>query len=388
MTSRERMLTTLAGGIPDRLPVTTHHLMPTFLSGLGEGIGPREFFDRFGFDPVTWVVAHRPDDAAGAFIDPGQGPPGYLEPAWVCSDEWRIEREPLTGTGGPGMRFTIHTPAGMLTMALREGTDTMWVVDRLIKESSDIDLVARFAPAPLCDVQEVERQVEAVGGEGIIRGQVPGFDIYGQPGCWQDAAVLFGIENLIMATSDDPQWVREFLGILRDRKLSWLRSSEGAPFDLLELGGGDASSTVISPAIFEDFVAPFDAPLIAEAHQVNQRVVYHTCGGMMPILEMIAGMEPDAMETFTPPSLGGDTDLAEAKRRIGDRVCMIGGLDQARFLQGCDQEETEAEVRRCFREAGGGGGYILAPSDHFFEADPVLLIALTTEARVCLPVAL
>ncbi len=383
MTSRERLLAALDRKVSDRLPVTTHHLMPSLLAGIGEGVDPREFFEQFGFDPVTWVVAHRPDDSTGAYRDPDQGPPGYLEPVWICSDDWRIEREPLTGTGGPGIHYRIHTPAGVLTMALRDGTDTMWVVERLIKQPTDIDLIARFAPPPLCDVREVEQQAEASGGEGIIRGQVPGFDIYGQPGCWQDAAVLFGIENLIMATNDDPNWVKEFLGILRDRKLPWLRSSEGAPYDLLEMGGGDASSTVISPAIFEMFVAPFDAPLIAEAHRAGHRVVYHTCGGMMPILELIAGMEPDAMETFTPPSLGGDADLAEAKRRIGDQVCMIGGFDQARYLQGCDLEETTAEVQRCFREAGEGGGYILAPSDHFFEADPVLLTALTTEARAC-----
>jgi hypothetical protein len=32
MTSRERMLTALGGGMPDRLPVTTHFLMPKFLT--------------------------------------------------------------------------------------------------------------------------------------------------------------------------------------------------------------------------------------------------------------------------------------------------------------------------------------------------------------------
>ena len=31
MNSRERLLTALDGGQPDRLPVTTHHLMPYFL---------------------------------------------------------------------------------------------------------------------------------------------------------------------------------------------------------------------------------------------------------------------------------------------------------------------------------------------------------------------
>ena len=38
-------------------------------------------------------------------------------------------------------------------------------------------------------------------------------------------------------------------------------------------------------------------------------------------LEMIADMNPDAMETFTPPGMGGDTVVGE--RRIGHRVCMM-----------------------------------------------------------------
>jgi hypothetical protein len=40
-------------------------------------------------------------------------------------------------------------------------------------------------------------------------------------------------------------------------------------------------------------------------------------------------------------------------------------------------------VRRLFDEAGEGGGYILAPSDHFFEADEILLRAFAEEARRC-----
>jgi uroporphyrinogen decarboxylase len=217
----------------------------------------------------------------------------------------------------------------------------------------------------------------------LIRGTIPGFDIYGQPGCWQDAAVLFGIEELIMATYDDPHWVHEFLSILREKKILFIQSMQGAQFDLVELGGGDASSTVISPSIFEKFVAPYDAELIDAAHAAGQRIVYHTCGGMMPILETIADMKPDAMETFTPPSLGGDVDLAEAKQRIGDRVCMIGGFDQFHYFKGTTEKETRAAVRRCFEDAGERGGFILAPSDHFFEADIRLLKAYANEAKKC-----
>ena len=108
-------------------------------------------------------------------------------------------------------------------------------------------------------------------------------------------------------------------------------------------------------------MAPYDTELIALAHQAGQRIVYHTCGGMMPILEKIADMKPDAMETFTPAAMGGDVILAEAKRRIGDRVCIIGGFDQFHALIDCPPEATRAAVRACFEAAGAGGGYILSP---------------------------
>jgi len=98
-------------------------------------------------------------------------------------------------------------------------------------------------------------------------------------------------------------------------------------------------------------------------------------------------IDPDgviqAMETLTPPAMGGDVDLAEAKRRIGDRVCLVGGWDQFHFFQGCTPEQTRAEVRRCFEAAGAGGGFILSPSDHFFDADPELIMAFADEARRC-----
>lgn len=380
MTSKQRFLAALSGTLPDRLPVTTHHVMPSFLRKYFGGISNDEFFQQFGLDPIRWIAAHVPNERRGEFFDLNHTPE-YLEPQRTVSDKWRIETRELPDEKYKTIRYDFITPRKTLSMVLQSDDHTTWVAERLLKEKSDIEIVALCAPQPLCDVARVNSEADEFGERGMIRGFVPGFDVYGQPGCWQDAAVLFGVEQLIFETYDDPAWVHDLLGILRLRKMRYVSSLEGARFDLIELGGGDASSTVISPAIFEEFVAPYDAPIVELAHSVGQRVVYHTCGGMMPLLESIAAMNPDALETFTPASMGGDTDLAEAKRRIGDRVCMIGGFDQFHFFVGCTPEETRAEVRRCFAEAGKGGRYILAPSDHFFDAEPELLAAFADEAR-------
>ncbi|UCD24409.1 MAG: hypothetical protein JSW51_00370 [Gemmatimonadota bacterium] len=383
MNSRERLLMALDRGQPDRLPVTTHHLMPYFLDKYMNGIGEAEFFEFFSLDPVTWVWDQKADEAAGCYWTAIEADAVGGGLRWIVSDEWRIETEAVSGSRNKATRYNIVTPEATLTMVLEESSQSTWVVEKLIKQKSQIELIDKYAPRTLCDVDAVNRTADDTATRGIVRGSVPGFEIYGQPGCWQDAAVLYGIERLLMQTFDDPTWVHELLDILKRRKIVNVESMKGARFDLIEHGGGDASSTVISPKIFEEFVAPYDREVIAAARGVGQRVVYHTCGGMMPILEQIADMGPDAMETFTPPSLGGDTDLREAKRRIGDCVCMIGGFDQARFFQGCAPQETRLAVRRCFEDAGLGGGFILAPSDHFFDADVELIKAFAEEATTC-----
>ena len=383
MNSRERLLAALRGQVPDRLPVTTHHVMDYFLDTYLGGASRQAFFDHFGMDPITWTVPHKPDPAAGEYFCPEQPEPGFLQSRRIANDDWRVYEHEIPDRAYHTVRYRFVTPKGELSMVLQSNEHTAWVAEYLIKEKSDIDLIGEFATAPQCDVEAVNETADAFGDRGIIRGHICCFDVFGQPGTWQDAACLVGIEKLILATYDDPQWAHELLRILQRRKKTFVRSLAGARYDVLELGGGDASSTVISPGLFDAFVAPYDSEIIALAQEAGQRIVYHTCGGMMPILENVAAMRPDAMETFTPSGMGGDVDLAEAKRRVGDKMCMIGGFDQYHFFTGCTPADTRAEVRRCYEAAGQGGGYILCPSDHFFDADPDLVAAFADEARRC-----
>jgi len=383
LNSKERFIRTLEGGKADRLPVTMHHIMPSFLDNCMDGISDLEFFDFLGIDPINWVMAYQYSPNKGEYFDPEHTSLGFLEARRVCSDSWQIALESLEDPNYSTQRFNIITPEQKLSMVLQSNEHTTWLAEHLVKEKSDIEVISKYMTYPLCDVQEINRAADEFSDRGLVRGHISAFEGFGQPGCWQDAACLYSIENLIMATMEDPEWVHAFLNVLKERKKVYIKSLKGAKYDLLELGGGDASTTVISPDIYNEFVAPYDTELIEAAHQAGQRIVYHTCGGMMPILEDIAAMKPDAMETFTPPAMGGDVDLGEAKRRIGDKVCMIGGLDQFHFFKGCSAQETRDEVRRCFEEAGEGGGFILSPSDHFFEADIDLLKAFADEALKC-----
>jgi uroporphyrinogen decarboxylase len=305
MTSKQRLLTAIQRGKPDRLPVTTHHVMAYFLDHYMGGVSNQAFFEHFGLDGINWAIFFKPDTSKGEYFDPSQGALGFLEPRRISSDQWRIESEEVPGKAFQTTRYRFVTPRGSLSMVVQSNEHTTWVTERPVKHKRDIDLIGEFVTCPLCDVDAANGVVEGYGERGLVRSHILCFDVYGQPGTWQDACCLAGTEQMILATFDDPAWVHEFLKILQHRKAVYIQSMVGARYDILELGGGSASTTVISPRLFEKFVAPYDSELIALAHQAGQRVVYHTCGGMMPILELVAGMQPDGMETFTPAEMGG-----------------------------------------------------------------------------------
>lgn len=362
MTSKERLLAALDGKCPDRLPATTHHIMGYFLRKYMDGCQYLDFFNKMELDPIFWLNAY-------------EYTPEQLE-------NWNIEKKVINDPQYHTVRYFIHTPVKTLTLVVQSNDYTSWQVEPLLKDKNDIEVISRYMPVPTVNRDAVKEAVKA-HPDCLIRGTMACLSPQGQPGCWQELAMMFGIEDLIMETFDDPEWVHEALQMIQRKKLECIESMNDCPFDLIELGGGDASTTVISPAIFEEFVAPYDTALIQNMKKKGQRVVYHTCGGMMPILEQLADMGPNALETFTPADMGGDADLAKAKKRIGNRVCMIGGFDQGHYFTGCTEEDTRRYVRKCFADAGEGGGFILSPSDHFFDADPKLIRAFAEEAAKC-----
>ncbi|MEG2596510.1 MAG: uroporphyrinogen decarboxylase family protein, partial [Ruthenibacterium sp.] len=163
----------------------------------------------------------------------------------------------------------------------------------------------------------------------------------------------------------------EFLAILLDVRLQYIEQSlTGAPFDLVETGGGAASNTLISPAIHEEFCLPYDIKTHDALHRLGFPAVYHTCGGMSRITHLLRQNHCDVSETLSPSGVGGDiANDAIARQVFADlrpSVALIGGMDQFNVLQNGTKEQIQNEVNRLFQLYGKDGGYIMSACDHFF----------------------
>ncbi len=360
MTPKERMLTALERGIPERVPATVHQWQPYHLNTYLGGISDLEAFRRFGLDAS---LTHFP-----------------LLP---CNDpSWQVETQELESPrpGERRFRIIITTPGGVLEKVISQNAITTWNITPLIKRHEDLELIEKYMPIPKLDKEAVKREYEVLGQDGILRGFVFGE----QGGCWQEATCLVGTHPLILEAADHPDWVHELLEVLWQKKARFIEESlDSVPYDLIETGGGAASSTVISPAYFREFCLPYDKKMHNALHSLGHKVVYHTCGGMMPILELIVENGCDAVETLTPPTMGGDARPHEIKARIGEKVALIGGLDQNTVLESGTPEQVRQHVREMFEAYGPGGGYIMSPSDHFFYVPVENLEAYAQAAREC-----
>jgi uroporphyrinogen-III decarboxylase len=279
------------------------------------------------------------------------------------------------------VHHTVTTPGGTLTYKTGGDRTTTWITEYMIKRHEDIDLIDKYMSVPTLDKSRVARVYDEVGDGGILRGFVWG----DQGGCWQHACCLMEAQDLILEAFDHPDWVHRLMRILLEKKLRFIEESlAGTKFDLIETGGGAASDTLISPQMHREFCLPYDRQMHEALRAAGHLSVYHTCGGMMRILNCILANGCDASETLSPPGVGGNIkEPAAVREAFGGRLAMIGGLDQFHILSDGTPEQIRAEVHRLFEGFGPDGGYICSASDHFFETPPENLRIFAEAGREC-----
>jgi uroporphyrinogen decarboxylase len=115
----------------------------------------------------------------------------------------------------------------------------------------------------------------------------------------------------------------------------------------------------LSPRQFSQFVTPYLAKLIQGQRDLGFYTIKHTDGDIMPILDQLVSCKPHALHSIDPQA---GVDIAEVKRRVGDRVCLIGNVNCGLLDSGTDEEVIE-NVEYSLKGGMPGGGYIFSTSN-------------------------
>jgi uroporphyrinogen decarboxylase len=349
MTARERFLTALNNKKPDRLPCQVHNFMGYYLKTYLKGMTDLQAYEYLDMDVVL-----------------------YREPVYIYDDkdlaDWDKKIKVSESGGTSEWELEITTPEGVLRQKGATNQYTGWITEQLVKDEKDFEIWNKYVPLPVkVDWTPVNEAKKLIGDRGIVRGSY--FD-FGQGSPWQSfVGFLYETQQAIIDCFDKPDWIHYALKSILDKKLKVIEIGGNIELDLVETGGGAGSSTVISPTIHKEFCLPYDVIQHKALHNWGCKIVYHLCGGLMPLLETVALNGADALETMTPKTMGGDCDMEEASKRVGDMLCFIGGFDQNEGFERGNKDFIEKEVYRLFK-AKSSGGYICSPSDHFFFGEP------------------
>ena len=169
-----------------------------------------------------------------------------------------------------------------------------------------------------------------------------------------------GVESAMLAMMDDPVRFLALVNYFCHDSIEWA-------LDQIIIGGLEsiciscpyAGSSFISRKMYEQFVLQPMKRLAAAIEPTPAFSYIHNCGFLGDRLELLAESGVDGIECMDPPPLG-DVELADAKRRVGDRVFLKGNMDSANVLLRGTDEDVERTVRDCLEAGMPGGGYILS----------------------------
>lgn len=168
--------------------------------------------------------------------------------------------------------------------------------------------------------------------------------------------------DFVMSFADDPDGMKAQAQAGVDRMLS-----RGGRIRDWRLVDGFAlcsdycfnSGPFLSPDMFSEFVVPYLSQLISGYREMGFYTIKHTDGNIMPILDQLVSCHPHALHSLDPQ---GGVDIAEVKRLVGDKVCLIGNVNCG-LMQTGRAEEVIASARYALKHGMPGGGYVFSTSN-------------------------
>ena len=165
----------------------------------------------------------------------------------------------------------------------------------------------------------------------------------------------------LTALVEDPAKVTACLARLAEGAAALARGQAAAGVDAVLISSAFAGAGFISRRQYRTFVLPFERAVVDGVKRTypDLPVYTHTCGAIGDRLDLLEESGTDGIDTLDPPPLG-TVELADAKRRVGQRLFIKGNLDPVGTLLNGSAESCFSAALERIAAAKPGGGYILS----------------------------
>ncbi len=332
MKPRERFVTALNCGIPDRVPVFDFLFSPKlqqellgFTTELYDGESQMKLAGKLGLDAQFMPI----NGYCGFEDDPH-------EPGAHYQDEW-------------GVTY------------IKNGWPVMVQTDTPIKNREDWKNYSMPDPHTPIRVKMIQDAVKSNEGEiAIIAGFLGPFTMM----YWY----FMDLENLSLILYDDPELIAEICDAFTDWTLEAARLAyESGGIDAFGLADdwGGTTNLLMSPKhLRKIFIQPF-RDIVTGMKKYNLPVMMHNDGNLWAVLDDLVNT---GINGFHPVERAASMDLKKVKERYKGKLCPIGNINNKTTMVTGSPEDVKEEALECLKIAAPGGGYVLA-TDHSLHDD-------------------
>lgn len=247
----------------------------------------------------------------------------------------------------------VKAPGGELKQVTVTERGITWVKEPFIKSEEDLEVWLSIPYKPVeADLTDYFYYDEKIGDRGItfLSMSDPIGYVYR----------LFSSRQFVVYVVMRRKVIEQLLEVAWERLYDLLVSVLEKGATRLWLSGPEhLCPTFFKPEYF-DLVVKYDTRVAKVIHEYGGVYYMHCHGRIRQVLEKIKAIGVDVLDTIDPPPQG-DCELDEAKRVIGDSVCLAGNVDSTIMARGTPHD-VEESVKKCIYQGAPGGGYILQPT--------------------------
>ena len=186
--------------------------------------------------------------------------------------------------------------------------------------------------------------VEANGSDLFIEANI-------DSGAFQMAGILRGAEQLMRDVADEPRRVHELLVFCTEVACAYAGAMAATGVDAIQFG--DSTASLISPRMYEEFVKPYQPPVVDAIRGAGCYPFLHVCGDSNHLSGLLAESGAACVEIDAPADLGATV------RAFKDRAVVRGNVSTMLLKDGTAEQVADS-ARACLA-AAGAGRLILSP---------------------------
>ncbi len=331
MTSRDRVLTTLKGGIPDRIPWMEMRIEPSIQKAVMGGrrdFTPEELCDALGVDCFGITPLTPPPLVDRQTLNT----PEYKKKVWYDP--------PL-----PSCRFY---PPHIAEEGISATNGRTYIEHPLLRTPADLRLFDAYLPDP-DDPRPYEKIQDWLARNKGSHAYMAGIKIGGE-----DTINCMGLDTAALAVYDDPQFLRDVVWRYTEWCIRVIEHVNELDVDFVVALNdmADSHGPWFSPDVFREFFLP---PLREAARHIKKPWVYHSDGNMETMLPDVLPLGMNAIHPIQPPM-----DIARVKKNVGDQVTLVGNVDIIETLVSAPPDVVDQRVRDLISVAAPGGRYMIS----------------------------